>query len=56
VNVDPLTGLPAYKGSLYTGGQKDLAAWKQAVDEKVKFSYTTTRANGNTGVDTFTPA
>ena len=56
VNVDPLTGLPAYKGSLYTGGQNDLAAWKQAVDEKQKFSYAVTRANGNTGVDSYTPA
>lgn len=56
VALDPTTGLPSYKDNLFTGGQKDIAAWKQAVDEKVKFSYAVTKPNGNAGVDSFTPA
>ena len=56
VVIDPATGLPNYQGAFYTGGQKDIAAWKAAVDAKQPFSYTNTKPNGNTGIDTFTPA
>ena len=55
VAIDPATGLPQYQNNLYTGGQKDIAAWKAAVDAKQPFSYTNTRPNGNTGIATFTP-
>jgi len=55
VVIDPATGLPNYKNNFYTGGQKDIGAWKQAVDARQPFSYTTTRPNGNTGIDKFTP-
>jgi hypothetical protein len=50
VTIDPATGLPNYKNNFYTGGQKDIAAWKQAVDEKQPFSYTSTRPNGNANI------
>jgi hypothetical protein len=50
VAIDPATGLPSYQNNIYTGGQKDIAAWKAAVDAKQPFSYTTTRPNGNAGI------
>jgi hypothetical protein len=50
VVIDPATGLPSYQNNIYTGGQKDVAAWKAAVDAKQPFSYTTTQSNGNTGI------
>lgn len=50
VVIDPATGLPNYQGNFYTGGQKDIAAWKQAVDAKQPFAWTNTLPNGNTGI------
>ena len=50
VTIDPATGLPNYKNNFYTGGQKDIAAWKQAVDAKQPFAYTSTLPNGNAAI------
>jgi len=50
VVIDPATGLPNYQGNFYTGGQKDIAAWKAAVDAKQPFAYTSTLPNGNAAI------